>query len=49
MLFAAVAALVVIIAVVLLIVISSVTVPAPKQLTLESSANTQILDRKSVV
>lgn len=46
MLFAAVAALVVIIAVVLLIVISSVTVPAPKQLTLESSANTQILTWK---
>ena len=46
MFFGAIAALVVIIAVVLIIVISSVTVPAPKQLALESSANTQILTWK---
>lgn len=46
MLFAAIAAAVVIIAVVLLIVISSVTVPAPKQFALESSANTQLLTWK---
>ncbi len=44
--FGAIAALVVIIAVVLIIVISSLTVPEPSQLALESSANTQILSWK---